>query len=483
MQLKHAAASGVRWTALSLLVVSVTQLFRLIVLGNILEPSSFGLLAMMLVATGFMELVSRLGLSESIIQHHEPTHIELSSLYWLNIIMGCLMYAIFILLIPLFAFIFSTPELIELFPWLGLTLLVVPWGAQFHAMLQKKLCFKSIAIIEITSVVIGATVSIALAINGFVVWSLVWGVISQCFVLTILFVLVGWNHRMFPGLHFKYDAIKPYLSFGFHRMGGMLLNYFNVRADQFVVGVLLGPQALGYYSMAFNLVLRPISQINPMLTKIAFPVLTKVRDDKIKLRRGYFKLLDLLSSINSPLLIGVALVAPVMVPALLGEKWLPTVPLIQILSLYALLRSMGNAGGSLVLASGRADLSLYWNLILFCIIPVAVFFGANINGLLGVSWTLLTLQIILVIGWYRYGVQRLLGRCFRGYIKSIMIPMVLTLPMVVILIAVKSVMPRISVITQLVIEVLIGAIIYLGFYFWLRKNFMIEQFRLFFNLK
>jgi len=476
------AAAGIRWTTLSMVLVTITQLIRLVVLGRILEPEAFGLLAMMLVATGFMELMSQAGLGEAIVQHPvTPTRNELSSLYWLNIVLGVLLFLVLLLLTPLIAFCYSTPELNQLLPWLALALLISPWGVQFKALLQRELRFKSLATVEITSAIIGTSLAIILAYCGYGVWSLVWGQLAQTTSMALILVLIGCGQKMLPRIFFSYSAVKPYISFGLHLLGSNSLNYFNFRVDQLVIGVLLGPQALGFYSMAFNLVLQPISRINPMLTGVAFPVLTKVRSDKERLKRGYFRMLNLLSSVNSPLLIGIAVVAPTLVPVALGDKWLPIIPLIQVLAMYALIRSMGNAGGSLVLACGRANLAFYWNMILFALIPISIFLGAKLNGLQGVAWTLLVLQLILIFYWYRFAVLSLLGKCFSGYIRSIGIPIIFTIPMVMAIFVIDPLISNIDPKIQLSVQIITGAAVYTGLYFFFRKAFVIEHLKLFFN--
>jgi len=481
MSLTQAAARGIRWTTLSMLLVSITQMVRLVVLGRILGPEAFGLMAMMLVVTGFAELLGQMGLSEAIIQRPDPTHTELSSLYWLNIALGGLMYATLLLATPLIAALYSTPELERLLPWLALAFLISPWGAQFKALLQKRLHFKPLTIIEIIAAIVGMLVAIVLAWLGNGVWSLVWGQLAQSAVMALSFFLVGWQRQMLPGLHFNYTAVKPYLSFGLHLLGSNIMNYFNTRIDQLVVGALLGSQALGYYSMAFNLVLQPVSRINPVLTQVAFPVLARVQSDKVRLKRGYFRMLNLLTSINAPLLIGVAVVAQPLVTIVLGDQWLPIVPIIQILALFSLIRSTANAGGSLILACGRADLAFYWNLMLFAIIPMAIFFGVKISGLLGVAWSLLGLQILLLFGWYHFAVKRLLGYCFLGYIGSMITSVIFAVPMAGAVIGIAPFLSTLPAPMHLTVQVMLGGVVYVSLYISFRKEFVKEQLQLFFQ--
>lgn len=464
-----------------MLLVIITQMIRLVVLGRILVPEAFGLLAMMLVVTGFVGLLGQMGLSEAIIQRPDPTHIELSSLYWLNIALGGLLYATLQLTTPLIAALYSTPELEKLLPWVALSFLISPWGIQFKALLQKRLHFKPLAIIEILAAVVGMLLAVGLAWQGYGVWSLVWGQLAQSAVTALSLVLVGRQWHMLPGFYFNYTAVKPYLSFGLHLLGANILNYFNTRIDQLVVGALLGSQALGYYSMAFNLVLKPVSSINPVLTQVAFPVLAKVRSDKVRLKRGYFKMLNLLTSINAPVLMGVASVAPLLISVVLGDQWLPIVPLIQVLALFSLIRSTGNAGGSLILACGRADLAFYLNLIKFTFIPLAIVAGAKLGGLQGVAWILLELQVILLFVWYHFVVRRLLGDCFSGFIGSMSAPVIFAVPMVAAVIGIAPFLSTMPAAMQLTVQVLLGGTIYIGLYLSFRKEFVKQQLQLFFK--
>src|SRR5262249_36314737 len=152
------------------------------------------------------------------------------------------------------------------------------------------------------------------------------------------------------------------------------INYLSERLDQLLIGTLLGARSLGFYNFAFNLTGRPIWRINPILTRVAFPIFSAVQHDREKLRRGYLRLLSLLTTINAPLLIGLATLAPVAVPLVFGRKWTDSIILIQILSLVTLSRSVGNPIGSLQLAKGRADLGFKWNAF-FLLVSVPAIYG------------------------------------------------------------------------------------------------------------
>lgn len=236
-----------------------------------------------------------------------------------------------------------------------------------------------------------------------------------------------------------------------------------------MVGSLLGTQALGYYSMAFNLVLQPISKINPILTSIAFPVLTRFKSQPERLKAGYLNMLNLVATINAPLLFGVSAVAPLLIPLLIGEQWIPAIPIIQVLAIYAFIRSLGNAGGSLILACGRAELSLQWNMMLTLFIPITIFVSAHFFGLIGVAIGLVLLQVILFFVWYFRIVKLLIGPCIILYINSILIATTTSIMMYLAIRLIPTDMLT-SEISKLILLIAFGTLFYIIANIAIRKN-------------
>ena len=405
------------------------QTLRLVVLARLLPATAFGLMAIMMVIIGFVQIFGGLGIGEAIVQKSEPTKEELSTLYWTNVGVGILLFSLLFLSTPLVAVIYHSPEIRRLLPTVALVFLIGPWGGQFNVLLQKALKFRAMALIDICGSFINAATAIALALLGFGVWSLVWGQIAEVSSRTILLVMMGLKAGNRPMFHFRHQDLKGYLGFGLHRVGAMSLNYFNSRVDQLLIGALLGPKLLGYYSMSFNLVIQPVTLISPVLTRVAYPVFSQIKSDIPQVRQGYIRILRILLSINAPILVGAAVVAPVAVPLILGENWLPAAPVIQILAFYALLRTIGNAGGGFILARGRADLTFYWNLALFFFIPATVFTASLTGGLVYIALALLGLQFVLVFANYRFLIFKVLGPCFKEYVRSIVHPIGMTLAM------------------------------------------------------
>lgn len=481
MSLARDAASGVRWNTVSMIGSTALQTVTLLILARLLEPDDFGLLAMVVLVTGLAGLVSTMGLSEALIQRAETSDEQLSSLYWANLALGIVGYGLVWLSAPLVADLFDEPSLVDLLRVVGIVLVINSLAAQFRALLQKGLHFQSLAVVNLASVVVGSATAVSLAAGGAGVWALVWGQVANATAATFMLVVIGARRKWLPALVFRYRSITGYLSFGAYLFGSNVANYLVSRSDQLIIGTVLGSRPLGFYSMAFNLVVRPTTMINPVITQVAFPVLARLQNDTERMQRGYLRMLRILSSVNAPVLLGFAAIAPIAIPWVLGDKWTPIVSLVQILAVYALLRSVGNAGGSLALAAGRANWVFYWNLALLGFIPAVVWVGAEVGGLEGVAYSLATLQAILFFVWYRLFVIRLVGGCLRRYVASIAVPGAFALLMAVVVLGLSEVADSITPALTTAGLIAVGATIYVGLYWKYQHDDLADTARLLFR--
>lgn len=394
---------------------------QLVILAHYLEPSDFGLMAIVSVIISFSALFMDLGISSSIIHSQDITHEQLSSLYWLNIASGIFLFVIIYCLAPVLAIFYNENELIPIIQLLAVTFIISGVGNQYSVLLQKELQFNAMAKISIISMLFGFIVSVSLAIRGHGVYALVYSSLVNSTVGSVFNLLIGIKkHR--PSLIYRHQEIMPMITFGMFQMGEKSLNFINSQFDVILIGKLLGTEALGIYTVSKNLSTRPAQVINPIITKVTFPIMAKVQNDVVKLKAIYLKTINYLSSINFPVYILLAILAKPIVLILFGNKWLDSVVILQILSIYGAIRSTGNPIGSLLLAKGRADLGFYWNLGLFTFIPVTIYFGSN-WGLVGIAYSLLGLISFLTIpNWY-FMVKPLCGTGFSEYFREILKPL------------------------------------------------------------
>lgn len=473
MRLKQQALSGVKWTSLSTVSVTILHLFKSVIIAHFLAPDDFGLMGMTMVVVGFAQAYTDFGISAAIIHRQDITKEQLSSLYWLNVIAGLLVFVLAWLSIPLVVMFFKEPRLSPLLQVVSFVFIIAALGKQFEVLLQKELLFNILARQEIIAALSSFFVTITCAISGFGVWSLLWGLITEISCKTLLLIRIGLS-TFRPSFHFRPSDLKGFIGFGLFQTGERTVNFLSERLDQILIGNLLGAKALGFYYFAFRLVLQPISRINPVITKVAFPVFSKVQHDNERLRKGYIKVINFLTTINAPLLIGLAAVAPIAVPFIFGTKWAESVILIQVLSFVALLRSTGNPIGSLQLAKGHADLGFKWNVFLLIVTIPTLYAGGILGKGLGVAISLLLLQIVLQIPGYFYMIRPLIGKCAKEYTIAILKPIAMAGIMGLTIISMSHLLNISASIVELITQIGVGILTYLLFVWLFDKNVIYE---------
>lgn len=460
MTLQSQTRSGVKWTGLSAISTTSIESLRLVVLALFLSPVDFGLMGMATLVMGFAQAYTDLGISVAIIHRQDATKEELSSLYWLNIFAGVAAFVVVWFCSPLIAVMFREPRVLPLLRVVDVVFLITPIGKQFEILLERDLKFNMLAGQEILTSIVGFAVAIGCAIAGFGVWALVLSFLITASLKTACLLWVGLS-RYRPQVHFRRRDLRGYLAFGLYQLGERTVNYGSEKLDQVLIGSMLGAQALGFYNFAFNLTAQPIWRINPIITRVAFPVFAKMQNDTEALRRGYLRLTRVVATINAPLLLGLAAVAPLAVPLIFGAKWAPSIVLIQILSFVALWRSTGNPIGSLQLAKGRADLGFKWNCFLFVVSVPTIYTGIKLGGVTGVVVSLLVLQTLVQVPAYRYFLRPLIGACAWEYTLAIFKPIASACVMAVVVIALPLLFQGWPHAVELSAQIMLGACVYI----------------------
>lgn len=470
MSLKAKTITGIKWTTYSTIIVTLLQLAQISILARFLDPSAFGLMALVMVVIGFSQAFLDMGISNAIIHKQQIIHEQLSTLYWVNVLAGIVLFAIVCAVAPLVASFYHEPELTLLTILVGVTFLIQPFGQQFMVLWQKEMRFAEMAKIDIINKLVSLAVSVWLAYDGYGVYALVFGTIAGVVIQTLQFMILGLREHK-PSFVFRVAEIKEFMSFGAYQMGERTINYFNSQIDTLLIGKLLGAEALGIYSIAKQLIMRPTQIVNPIVTKVTFPMMAKIQDDTERLREIYLKTIHYLSSVNFPVYALMIILAPELVLILFGDKWIAAVPIVQILSVYGALRSTGNPIGSLLLAKGRAKLGFYWNLGLFFYIPTGIYISSQ-WGLIGVSWGLVFIMASLMIpNWY-FQVCPLCGAKFFEYHWQILKPMMISVVVIVLGYFLSSTIENIFL--KIGIISLVGAVIVIGLNLIFNRKLMNE---------
>ena len=469
--LKQKAISGVKWTTLSVLVTAIFQILQLAILARFLDPSEFGLMALVMVVVGFSQAFLDMGISNAIIHKQEITKDQLSTLYWVNLLAGFALFIVISAISPLVANFYHEPELTMLIILVGATFLIQPFGQQFMVLCQKEMRFSEIAKIDIASKFISLTVSVYFAYEGYGIYALVYGTLVGVVVQTILFMHKGLQEYK-PSFVFKLNEIKEFLSFGAYQMGDKTINYFNYQIDIILIGKLLDTEALGLYAIAKQLVIKPDQLFSPLVSKVAFPVMAKMQDDILKLKVVYLKLINYLSSIIFPIYLLMFIFSNEIILFAFGEAWMEVVPLLQVLSIWASFRSTGSPVGVLLMARGKAKLGFWWNVSLLFYIPIGIYIG-SFFGILGVCYALVLLlfPIGIIANWY-FLINPLCNAKFIEYHKNIFRSFSISLLTGIILVLVTNLIEL--ALLKLIIGFIVWAIAILLLNYVFNKEFIYE---------
>lgn len=427
MSLREKTISGAKWSAMATVIIIGLGLVQMTVLARIIDNYQFGLLTVSLVIIALADMLSDFGIANSIIQRKEISHFELTTLYWLNVGLGVVVCVTVFALSGAIASVLHNPDLQPLIQTLSLAFIVTPHGQQFRALMQKELEFNKIGLIETSSVLAGFTFTVVAAHFWPLAMTAILGYLVNSAVRTLLFGYFG--RKIYrPGLHFSLASVSSNLRFGAWLTADSVINYVNTNLSTLVLARILGASVAGGYNLAYNVAVVPPMKLNPIITRVLFPAFAKIQDDTAKLRVNFYKLLSVVGIINFPALLGLMVVSNNFVPLVFGEKWASIIPVLQLLCVVGLLRSVGNPIGSLLMAKARVDISFKFNVFKTCLFIPAIIVGGQLDGAIGVTLGFLLVQIINTILSYFVLIKPILGSSYREYILSLWLPFYLSLP-------------------------------------------------------
>jgi PST family polysaccharide transporter len=355
--LRAKALAGIGWVTLAQLLQQLLRFLISVILARLLTPRDFGLLGMIAVFTGFATLFSDMGFGAALIHREDLEERHLSSVLWLNAILGLLLAVLFLLIAPLVARFYHEPKLSSLTMLMAVNFVITPLGSVQTTILRRAMNFRRLAFIQVFSVLVSGSVAIAMACRGYGTQSLVWQILAASSVTVILlWVVTKWR----PRLSIDRSALRDLFGFSANLLGFNIVNYWVRKSDNLFVGRFIGGEGLGIYSRAYSTMMLPLSQITAVLGRVMFPALSRVQNDNARLKRIYLRSISLIALATFPLMLGLLVVSEPFVLALYGPKWSAVIPIIRILSPLGMVQSIGATVGWIYQSKGRTDLFFRW---------------------------------------------------------------------------------------------------------------------------
>lgn len=457
MNLRTKATKGIFWAAIQKWGNQAISFFVFLILARLLEPDTFGLVAMASVFTAFLQLFLDQGMGEAIIQQQDLTPMHLDTAFWANILVGVVLTFGGMLLSGPIANFYNEPQLKPIITWLSLAFLFTALSSTQRAFFTREFKFKNLAILQLGGNISGGVVGIVAALLGYGAWALVGQSLVNGLVTTLLLWLISDWH---PGLHFSKAHFRDLMTFGFNMLGIKVLNFLGTRLDNLLIGYFLGPVALGYYTIAFSLLIRLLDLLRGMTLSVVLPTFSRLQHDLQRFRSTLYKATQLTSFIAFPVFIGIAVLASEIVEAFFGQQWSPSVPVMQVLALAGVVMSVIGFTGTAIVALGKPNRSLYLQ-ILGTTLRVFGFLLMVNYGIVAVAGAF-TVSVYVITPFYLWFIHQLLRMNFKEYFSYYVAPLLGSLIMLISILGLKYILGNsVLVYVRLVILIAIGGATYL----------------------
>ncbi|MFP6942347.1 lipopolysaccharide biosynthesis protein [Xanthomonas hortorum pv. gardneri] len=375
------AAGGAAVTMIGQSAKMVVQFGGIILLARLLTPYDYGLMAMVTAIVGAAEILRDFGLSAAAVQAKHVSREQRDNLFWINSGIGLSLSVVVYASAHLIANFYKEPALVMISQALAVTFLINGMTTQYRAHLSRGLRFGQVALSDVGSQVLGLVAAVAAALLGWGYWALV---VQQVVQASINFLIAASCSRWLPRGYQRAAPMRDFMSFGWNLMAAQLLGYASRNVGQVIIGWRTGPDALGLYNRAFQLLMMPLNQINAPATSVALPVLSQLQDDRERfnafLLRGQTVMVHLIFALFA---FSCALAMPLIV-LVLGEQWRDAVPLFQVLTLGGIFQTASYATYWVFLSKGLMRQQLIYSLVGRIVLIGCIFAGSR-WGAMGVA--------------------------------------------------------------------------------------------------
>ena len=353
-------------------------------LARLLPPRDFGLLAFASVFTAFFQLFVDQGIADAVVQRLETRPGHFNAAFWFNLAVSTLLAGGLCLAAGIISSLVHQPGLAGILRGLAPLLVLSALGGIHASILKRRLEFKLLAIQNLFCTAVGGIVAIICAFSGCGVWSLV---IQQLAYSGLAAIILWCSESWRPGFSFSRADLKDLAPFALHITSSAFLDFFNRRSDDFLIGCFLGPVVLGYYSLAYRLLLTFTRLINTPFNSVAFSAFSRLQDNGAELRRFFDHLTRLTGAIAFPVFLGLAAIAPEFLAVLFGQRWVIAAPVLRILCMVGILHSIAFLHGALLRAVGHANWQMWFTL------------AGALTNVIG-FYCFVRFGVLYVAGWY-----------------------------------------------------------------------------------
>lgn len=396
--LKTRTISGMIWSFAERFGYLFLQFITNLVLARLLTPTDFGIIGMMLVFVSLSLVFIDGGFGSAIIQKKSPDQNDFSTVFFINIGIALVLYLLLYIFADNIANFYNQPQLSHLFKVLGLILIIDSFGIVQNNILVKNINFKAIAKIKITSAFISCIIAIIFAYRGFGVWSLIIQyILNSTIRASLLWLSTNWR----PSLLFSKNSFMQLFGFSSRILLAQFISQLYINMQSLIIGRFFAASDLGFFTQAKQLQQVPVQSLSTVVNNVTFPIFSELQNEKEKLKKGVQKSLKTIVFINFPLMVLLAVIAKPLIIFLYTDKWLPSVPYFQLLSIgFGLLLIVHSLNLNVIKSIGRSDWLLRLEIIKKIMGIALIIIGIKIYGIIGI---LIALTINSIIEFFLNG--------------------------------------------------------------------------------
>ena len=404
--LKHKAATGIIWTAVQKYSTMAIGFISSIILARLLTPADYGAIGMLAIFMSLAEVFIDAGFGSALIQKKNPTQTDYSTVFYFNIGMAVILYAILFLAAPTIANFYRMPILSKVLRVQGLILFIYAFNIIQRNQIRKNLRFKKLSTISIITSVVALCVTIIMAYKGFGVWALV----TQNFIGALIPCVFFWiTTDWHPTWEYSWKSFRELFSFGLFMFLTHLFTTFSQRITGLLIGRWYDPGTMGYYSKASETSKQATLSISGVMIQTTYPLYSAVQDDKERLINIVKRITSTLAYITIPILCILILIAKPLFIFLFSERWLPSVPYFQILCIGGMAGCLQSVNQQTIAAIGKSKVFFAWTIVKDSMGILLQIGGLIIGGLYG----LLVGKVLS--SWFSYFVNIALVSKYIGY--------------------------------------------------------------------
>lgn len=402
--LKQKTAQGLFWSFLSSGGMQLLNLIIGIFLARLLSPGEYGIVGMLAIFTLLANNLQESGFGVALVNIKDIKHNDYNAVFWFNVGMSLLLYAILFCCAPLIAAFFHQPCLVSLSRFVFLGFIIASLCISPNAMLVRGLKMKEKAITSLSALIVSGTVAVIMAIKGFSYWSLA----TQQILYNVVICFGRFYYtRWCPTLKVDFAPVRQMFSFSYKVLITAVLTTINNNVLTVIFGRLFPAQAVGNFTQANKWNTMANQMVTNTMAQVAQPVFTQVTDDKERQRRVFGKMLRFTAFLAFPALFGLALVAPQVILLAIGDKWVDSIPLLQILCISGAFIPLYTVYQNLFLSQGKSDTYMWLSIGQIAIMLTAVL-ACHAMGIRTMVIAFACINILWLLAWQVFA-YRLIG--------------------------------------------------------------------------